>query len=279
MNKRLSVIFTVFLHMLYFPYSASGASDNRNRVDWTTGKIFSYGSSNIKINSDGEPVDFHEGKQVSLNSARRFSYEQAKDTALVNLVALIKKIQVDSDTGFRQLLREDRVTLTRLSEFIEKKVKFKQYPVDFFTSGCRIEMNMSILIAALPYTYPEDPIPVIYNNPIPTEYSGLIVDTRKLGIRPMLLPSLYNEDGLEIFGRYFINIDQASKNGAVKYVFTDAEALKEDTAGEKPYFAVAIKSRSGSPVLTNKDIRKILSSPETRKNLKNCRVIFIIDRE
>jgi hypothetical protein len=279
MKKILSGIAIILLLTLYLPSSSPGAKKNRERIDWTGGSIISYGSSRVKINSNGEPVDSHEGRPVSLNSARKFCYERAKDAALINLILQIKKIQVDSRTSFRQLLREDRAALTRLSEYIEKNIKLTQYPLDFFTSGCRIEMKMSMLLAALPYTYPEDPIPVIYNNPIPTEYSSLIVDTRKLNIRPMLLPSIYNEEGLEIFGRYFIDIDQVSKSGTVKYVFTDTAAMKNRTAGSNPYFAVAIKSRSGSPVLSHRDVRKILSSPETRKNLRNCRVIFIIDRE
>jgi hypothetical protein len=279
MKKRLFVISAILLYTLYLPYNSSGTTGKGNRIDWTGGMIISYGSSRVKINSSGEPVDFHEGRPISLNSARKFSYEQAKDAALVNLISLIKKIQVDSTTSFRQLIMDNRTALTRLSEYIEKSIKLKRYPVDFFTSGCRIEMKMSTLLAALPYRYPRDPIPVIHNNPIPTEYSSLIVDTRKLGIRPMLLPSIYNEEGLEIFGRYFIDIHQASKNGTAKYVFTDGAAMKNRTAGQKPYFAVAVKSRNGSPVLSNRDVRKILSSPETRKNLRKCRVIFIIDRE
>ncbi len=279
MKKRLSVISVILLLILYLPFTASGITGNLNRIDWTGGTIISYGSSRVKINSSGEPVDVHEGRPVSLNSARKFCYERAKDTAIINLISLIKNIQVDNRTSFGQLLTDNRSALTRLSEYIDKGVKVKQFPVDFFTSGCRIEMKMSMLLAALPYTYPEDPLPVIHNNPIPTEYSSLVVDTRKLGIRPMLLPSVFNEEGLEIFGRYFINIGEAAKRGTVKYVFTDNAAMKDRAAGEKPYFAVAIKSRNGSPVLSNRDVRKILSSPETRKNLRNCRVIFIIDRQ
>ncbi len=233
----------------------------------------------IKVNGRGEPVDFLEGNPVSLNSARKSCYERAKDAALVNLISLIKKIQVDSSTSFRQLLLDNRTAQSRLSDYIEKSIKLKQYPVDFFTSGCRIEMRMSRLLAALPYTYPGDPIPVIYDNPIPTEYSSLIIDTRNLNIRPMLLPSVYNEEGLEIFGRYFIDIREAFRRGPVSYEYTETAAMNNSTAGEKPYFTAAIKSRNGSPVLSNRDVRKILSSPGTRKNLKNCRVIFIIDRE
>ena len=92
-------------------------------------------------------------------------------------------------------------------------------------------------------------------------------------------PSIYNEEGLEIYGRYFVNIRYASKYGLVTYVHSENDAMKKRMTGRHPCFTIALKGMKGCPVISNRDTRKIFSSRKTVEKLKKCKVIFIIDKE
>ncbi len=253
---------------------------NKNyRIDWIKGTIRSYGISEIRIEKSGQPYSYIEASPISINRARMMGYSRAKDYAVENLVSAVKGIRVDYQYRLIDLLEKNYLVKKRLTNFIEHRLKMKKYPVDFYRSGCSAEMKIKDLIEVIPYNFPEREFPVIYFNPIATKYTSLIIDTRNLNIKPMIFPSVYNEDGLEIYGRHYISASFAGKYGVVKYVFSEDEALKDRRAGEHPLYTVALKNIYDSPVISNRDIKKMLSSKENLKRLKECRVIFIIDRK
>src|SRR5208337_4872049 len=99
-----------------------------------------------------------------------------------------------------------------------------------------------------------------------------------LKVAPMILPSVFNENGLEVFGRLYVDIRHATRFGIVGYAFSEKEAMKSPLAGDHPYYTDAIGEMKGCPVISNRDVRKIFSSVRTVENLKKCRVIFIIDK-
>jgi hypothetical protein len=65
----------------------------------------------------------------------------------------------------------------------------------------------------------------------------------------------------------------------VSYVNRDDEARKNKRIGEHPLFAVAVNKNGGCPVLSEADVRKLFSSQKTLKALRECRIVFIIDRK
>ena len=123
-----------------------------------------------------------------------------------------------------------------------------------------------------------DEFPARIDNPIPTHYTSLVIDARGLGIEPMMLPSVYNENGLEIYGRYYVDIRHARRSGLIGYAYNENEAIKSPRTGNRPYYAIAVSGMKGCPVVSDRDIRKIFSSKNTIEQLKKCRVVFIIDK-
>lgn len=249
-----------------------------SNVDWFKGVISSYRISAIRVNTHGKPVGYSNGKVISINKGRINAYTSARGNAIDNIIRVLKAIRVDSNKNMLDLIEEDQYTQKMLSDNVYKKIKTTEFPVDFYRSGCHAELKIGDIISALPYRYPSHNFPARFYNPISTRYSSLIVDARNLNVEPMILPSIYNEEGLEIYSRYFIDIRFASRDGMVSYVNSENDAMKHKKAGEHPYFAVAVKDLNGCPVLSNRDIRKIFSSTETLEQLKKCRVIIIINR-
>ena len=276
-KKILSTIILITLSVM--PSFTSGpATLQKSSVDWTKGYVTSRGAWEIPFDMTGKPEDPHDRRPVSLNRARMTGYEKAKELAMEMLSREIQNIVVENDVALKDYLEDDSTVQFRLSKLFETGVKLLRYPVDFQTSGCEARLKISDLLSIFPFEYPSGDFPTYHRNPISTEYTGLIIDARRLKIQPMLFPAIYNEDGLEIYSRLFVDMKTAGRDGIVSYAFSDDEASRSGRGGPRPYYAVALKKYNGSPVISLRDARKILSSGTTLQNLKKCRVIFIVDR-
>ena len=248
-------------------------------VDWTRGVVVTHVESRVRFDGRGTPVDGESGTVISLNRGRTDAYRKARDRAVENMVRLIKGIRVDSDTMLSDLLEQNDTAQKRIVSVIESRMKVRESPAGFASSACRAELRIGDLLHAVPYSYPGDDFPVRIDNPIPTGYTSLIIDTRGFNMEPMILPSIYSEEGLEIYGRYYVDIRYAGRHGIAAYAHDEDEAMKIKGVGRHPYYTVAVKEMKGCPVITDRDIRKIFSSGDTVGQLKRCRVIFIIDKK
>ncbi len=251
-------------------------SDN-SAIDWKKGYITATGISRVAF-ENGVPVDRVTGNRISLNKAREASNYAAREMAILNLSKAIKRLRVDHDSIMLDVLNSDERTQKLISEKLSNDVYLKYFPSDFDTTVCEAKFTFGSIIESIPYDFPENDFPARAYIPISTPYTSLVVECRGMKIKPMLFPSIYANDGLEIYGRYFISGAYAVKGGMVSYCYDDDQAYKDDRAGEKPYFAAAVKSINNCPVLTENDVRRILSNKSTVSCLKKCRVIFIIDK-
>ncbi|OHD64032.1 MAG: hypothetical protein A2176_05410 [Spirochaetes bacterium RBG_13_51_14] len=277
MFKRFSMMATL-IALSMIQSQADVKQQPPDSVDWSRGVIVAYGTVRVDISEQGRPMDGDSGTVISLNRGRVAAYRKARERAIENMTRLVKGIRVDSDTMMSDLLDRSDVVQTRIVSIISGRVKILEYPIDFAISGCRAELSIGDILPAVPYTYPGDEFPARIDNPIPTDYTSLIVEARGIPVEPMILPSIFNEEGLEVYGRFYVDIRHASKFGIVAYAHNEDEAMKIRSAGGHPYYAVAVKAMKGCPVLGERDIRKIFSSGKTVESLKKCRVIFIIDK-
>ena len=246
-------------------------------VNWGAGIITSSSQASFKTNSEGMPIDSIDSNRTTISGGRNAAYSQARVTALENMSNIIMNIRVDGSTIIKDLIESDNEFNRQLSYILDSKVKEKTYPIDFFTSKSELSLSLGEIINILPYRFPNDEFPTFAYVPISTRYTSLIVDTRGQQIMPTILPSIFGKDGLEVYGRYFINIRYAMKNGLVSYVFDEKEAFRHQKAGKNPYFATSMRNINNNPVLNNEDVKRLYSSPKTLVELKKCKVIFIID--
>lgn len=278
MLKRFSLAVIIAALSMLDSLAGAGAPPS-DAVDWSRGVVVTHVSSQVQFDRRGTPVDQESGTVVSLNRGRTDSYRKSRERAVEKLVRLIKGIRVDADTTLADLLEQSDTAQRRIVNVIASRMKVREYPADFAASACRAELKIGDLLYAVPYTYPGDDFPVRIDNPIPTAYTSLVIDTRGLNVEPMILPSIYSEEGLEVYGRYYVDIRYAGKHGIAAYAHDEDEAMKMRTAGSHPYYTVAVKEMKGCPVIADRDIRKIFSSGDTVGQLKKCRVIFIIDKK
>ena len=276
---------TIFIALMIFSFLNSFhlfadyiTRSSNSSINWSKGYITAEGNSSIKIGEKGNPYNKYKKNLISINRARIDSYLEAREGAIVKIIEVIKSLRIDSDTTLNSLIIDNKFTQKRLFEVLSNSLKIKEYPIDFYSSKCKVKIRISDIITSIPYNFPSHDFPVKDDTTLQTYYSSLIIDGRDSNIIPMLFPSIYNEDGLEIYGRIYVDNKYLSKNGMVSYCYTSEEALVNKRAGEYPYFTVSIKEIKGCPVLSENDTRKILSCKKTIENLKKCKVIIILNK-
>jgi hypothetical protein len=202
----------------------------------------------------------------------------SKEKALSEAANIINDIQIDPETTFRDLIIRDRNIRQKISHYLHDYAKFKEQPTGHLNTSCNLELKLGYLINTLALDFPENNFPLRDDIDISTKYTSLIIDTRGLKLKPMLLPAVINESGLEIYNRNHISGKTAVQHLAVSYTYSEADAIKHKKAGRHPFYCTALKSLNGNPVISNEDVKRIYSNKENLANLKKCRVIFIIDR-
>lgn len=273
MKKITDFILLILLSAISAAYGNTGA-----RIDWTAGKLISTGNSSMAIDEHGSPVDMETGRQLSIADARNISYERAREKALIEAINAINQMQVDNEKKVKDLALKDQAVRQNIARIIEEYSHYRDRPAGYLSSDCVLEFNLGYMLTALNYSFPMDTFPSGDDAEISTLYTSIIIDIRGLGIKPMLLPSVLNENGLEIYNKNFIKPSDAVKYNPVSYVYSEKEAMKHKKAGKHPLFCAALKNMNGNPVISDNDVKKMFSNKKNIEYLSKCRVIFIIDR-
>lgn len=276
--KMKTLKLTLILFITGTAFLKGFSNTENSRIDWLRGTLLSEAKDPMKIDFNGNPADEETGAKTSIAQSRDASYNRAKEKAVRGAVTLISNIPVDPQTTVRDLLLKDISIRQKVNIYIHEFSRFREISAGYLNSSCQLEFKLGYLIDAIGITFPEDDFPQRDDIVISTKYTSLIIDTRGLQIKPMLLPSVINENGLEIYGRKHVSGKIAVKELIVAYTFNEREAMKHKKAGNKPFFCTALKSLHGNPVISDDDIKRIFSHRDTFSYLKKCKVIFIIDR-
>ena len=104
-------------------------------------------------------------------------------------------------------------------------------------------------------------------------YTGLIVDCRGMGLRPVMSPVIKAENGRPIYGYKNLDSDKVVASGMAAYVRNEADATR---AGSNPLRIRAIGVDAGAnPVLSAEDARRVLIENGATGFLDATNVVFI----
>ena len=105
-------------------------------------------------------------------------------------------------------------------------------------------------------------------------YTGLIVDCRGLGLKPVMSPVIKNANGEPIYG--YKNLDSATviANGMASYT---TDLSKASRAGSKPLVvkAVGLDNHNGNPILSVADANRVLIENGASGFLDRTNVVFV----
>ena len=282
-NIYIICLLTIALLILYFDILLSSTSKviqffNNVEINWTDQIIVAKATAKSTITQQGTILDNNTYELLLLNNARSRTIQEAKDKATELLIAALKTIQVDPQYSLNHFINNENFTQMQLGLY-SNTIKYSFKPQGVIGTQCIAILPMGRLLKLLPHALPSKDIPVLPVKLPSTEYSGLIIDTRGQHFYPMIFPSIYAEDGTEIFGKDFIDSHDAYVFGTVAYCFSDDIALHHKKAGKNPYYCASLRLYNKCPVIANSDLKKILASSVTRNNLKKGNIVIIIDRE
>ena len=105
-------------------------------------------------------------------------------------------------------------------------------------------------------------------------FTGLIVDCRGLGLKPVMSPVIKNVNGSPIYGYKNLDYDKVIENGMASYAKDMSGARR---AGSNPLIvrAVDVENHGGTPVLSVADANRVLIENGATHFLDNTRVVFL----
>ena len=106
-------------------------------------------------------------------------------------------------------------------------------------------------------------------------YTGLIVDVRKLNVKPNLIIYIKHQDET-LYGPSMVDRDQALKKGMARWYRSMAEARADPRAGAKPFVLIPTAVEENRVYRVNFSDQKILVEAGFRTDiLRNCQVIIV----
>jgi hypothetical protein len=112
------------------------------------------------------------------------------------------------------------------------------------------------------------------------EYTGLIVDARKLKLRPALIPKILNQRGELVYSQQSLDQRDLIKMGLVGYAKDVDAAAKNQRVTAEPYVIPGLNAtgeKKTDVVISDRDAQTVLTTAPYTGYLKNGRVMIVYD--
>jgi len=257
-------------------------------AQWVNQQVGDYGSvdwSNQKIQATGIGAG---NPNLPLPSQRASAIRAAKLDAWRNLLESIKGVSLTSETTVRNAMIENDVIVTRVEGILKG---FTTIGEPKYLSDGSVEVTVEIPItgaltdAILPTQL--DGAPWMTGQPLPTTqqpgsavFTGLIIDTKGLGVRPAMAPKVLDENENEIYGSRFVDRKWAVEMGMVGYDKDINRARTNDRVTNNPMVVKAVKTsgpNKADVVISAADAAAIQAAAANQNFLDKCKVMFIVD--
>ncbi|MBK8394045.1 MAG: hypothetical protein IPL26_02215 [Leptospiraceae bacterium] len=226
-----------------------------------------------------------ENTAYNISEARNKSLLGAKEKIKIHFVRSIESLQLNEEYTILEKVNKDEKFRERFNNFFlneSSEIKVKYVQDEVHVESLTKLLGATGLLNYLDIQYDTEVFPEFQEKPLTEAYTGLIIDARHLEVNPSLFPKILTDKGLEIYSASFVNKNYSIDNGFVMYMSDPVKAMKHKRVGLNPYFVVAtnVTGKNKTKIsIPTKEAMKILSSKETRKNLKKCKVIILLRRQ
>jgi len=110
-------------------------------------------------------------------------------------------------------------------------------------------------------------------------HTGIIIDARDIGFKPVICPVIVSEQGEEIYSPPFISRKYAVERGVCSYFSTHDLSLLSQKVGNNPVTIKGLRrdsDRNYSIIISMSDADKIQRMPERHLFMKGCKVAIIV---
>lgn len=285
----LALMKTAFAQLLVHKW------DTTSSVDWAKLVIRTTGNSAIIAHDRTQRVEALERakiaaeetllravKQINLNANSRISDAVANQTLLEgDLKSVAQTFTIVDSRSMSDMSVEVDVELPLTGALLDRVL-----PKETGKSPLRLNSTPLCPCCAQPWPVGR-PAPEGMKLIVPTEgylttkgapFTGLIVDARELGLKPALMPKIFNEDGQEIYGVGYAARQSAVMNGLVAYRKELSSAMKDVRAVGGPLVVRALKSTgalNADLVVSNNDALLIHAAAKSQNFLSQCKVVTV----
>jgi hypothetical protein len=108
----------------------------------------------------------------------------------------------------------------------------------------------------------------------------LVIDTRGLGITPVMVPKILDEDAREVYGSAFVSREYAVQQGMSGYSKDLAAAQSNQRVADNPLTVKGLRTEGvqhSDVIISNVDASRLRSASENLSFMKKCRVIIVVE--
>ncbi|PKL77986.1 MAG: hypothetical protein CVV27_04155 [Candidatus Melainabacteria bacterium HGW-Melainabacteria-1] len=244
-------------------------------IDWSEGVV--------RVTGTGTPPD-----RGNLNQKRLMAERTATADAYRQLAEAIHGIRVNSETIVRDYVSESDTIKTYVNALIKGAQRLDTRYLDDGT----IEIDMVIKLYSntglsgvlQPQKHVVPPPPVTLEaHTDNTDFTGIIVDCRGLGLEPAMSPAIVSQAGGEVYlGNIEFQKDMMStviNEGIVGYAHSLQQARQNRRVGSKPLIVKGLSAAGNfrtDVVVSEVDTKQLLGIDQQHKLLSTARVIFVL---
>lgn len=278
MRKQLSfVMILVFL----LKFSVVGYTDNsievieqkeNGSINWSRGVVQAKGI--------GIPLT----KMPENSNDRTAALTDAKLNAFRTILKIIRELRINGTTVVGDYAIQYPAIMSKIENMVKNaKVVKKEYLTD---GTVKIEMEVNLRGGFAQLVLPKDIKPLdsitlaTMNKTSSPVFTGLVVDAKGLGVRPVMVPRIIDENNQEVYGSAFVSREYAVQQGMSGYARNLKEVLNNQRVADHPLVVKGLKTLGpgrSEIVISNADASKLRSTSESLYFMKKCRVIIVVD--
>ena len=210
--------------------------------------------------------------------------EDAKLDACLKIFEVVKGIRIDGTTVVGDYAAENKVIISKIEGIVKNAEVVKK---EYFSDGT-VEVTMEINfkggfaqlvlpgeIRSLESIKPMSPVKNSYS-----VFTGLVVDARGLGSKPVMSPKILDETGQEVYGSAFVSREYAVQQGMSGYSKDLTAAKSNQRVAGNPLTVKGLRIEGNGHsdiVISNADASRLRSASENLSFMRKCRVIIVVE--
>jgi len=278
MIKKLFFVLTL---VLLLTFSVFGYADNskdvielkeNGSINWSRGVVQAKGIGIPPTKLSGD------------SNARTEALTDAKLNASHVILKIIKELRITGTTVVGDYAIQEPAIMSKIENMVNNaKVVKKEYLTD---GTVKIEMELNLRGGFAQLILPKEIKPldsiklVTMNKSSTPVFTGLVVDAKGLGVKPVMVPKIIDENNQEVYGSAFVSREYAVQQGMSGYSRDLKESLKDKRVSDYPLVVKGLKTSGpgrSEIVISNADASKLRGISESLYFMKKCRVIIVID--
>lgn len=258
------------------------------QINWTSGTLSATGF--------GAPPPL-----TTPAAAQAMASRAAIAVARRNLLELVEGVRIDSKTLVENFMVKSDIIQSHVQGLVKNAFIAQKHVLADGNVEVRLSMNMwgndSLMSNLIPETanFSQAPEDAGHDE----TYTGIMIDTRELGVRPATFPTVTDEEGRILYEKktaphdlvremgtvqYFVHANQSSAIISTNHVFSvsdkPSQLTPEKRVGPRPLHIKGIQKLGslGTDIMVSAaDAKKIRQDPTLMNLLRKTNVIIVID--